>query len=81
MASKRTVYSNGAVAEPFRPKTPDGLGVWFYAARGTFDFVVQDSENGKWRQTIQFKIPTRMLRDALKLTEKGKTDGEQAEAG
>lgn len=68
MSKKKTVYLDGRVANPFHWKK-DGEGVWFYAARGKFEFVVQQAKDGVWLQPIQFSVPTRVLRTALKLVD------------
>ena len=72
MSQKRTVY-RGMVCEPYRVVKAEenkGLAVWFYANRGKFEFLIQDSEKGVWRKPIQFQVSTRTLRAALKLVSK-----------
>ena len=75
---KYTVFPDGRVSEPFRPVRAEdnkGLAVWFYASRGKFEFLVQDSDEKGWIKGIEFSVSTRTIRRALSLVDSVRNAG------
>ena len=74
---KRTVHG-GRVLEPYHAlRFEDGkpLSVWFYASKGKFEFLLQESIAGVVQPVKEFSVPTRMIRSALRLIDR-KSSGE-----